>query len=707
MANIIYDVETGPNYFISGNLNTADMMIDIFGFFCDEEFEEPLPFCYSSDHIFRLRFPADPKRISDPKLPLSIYGVEYFNNNKLSDNFIQLGNDSSFQSGHKRTDQHYWGGTINLRIDDFENYNAKNAWFIGFNNSTYDDYLQYDFYRALNEIRFGLFSVYDFIQSQYTKSHSMIEKGIYKGDVVEKSIDLKKVARTDKSLKLIGCTLNYFQIMDFPVDPHKRINVEQLNKLLTYLVYDLEITYLMFDKMKPSLKLRKEISLKYKLNVMSMDNTGIGITLFEKFYAEFTNRTVLDLKFISRKTVHPRKIKLKEILFPFVELFPTKTSKFIKELSDIMVDCSKDKITFELPSFIYGGHTYNIGGGGLHSVDSPGTFISDHNWEYTDCDVTSYYPNLIISYKLHPPQLDDNFWKLIDKLTQDRVAAKKRGDKVTSDSLKETILSIFGKLGEKTNWFYSPETFLKITVNGQLALLLLITRLVDAGFEVISANTDGIITKVNISRKKYYHDICEQWEKDIKVNLEYTVYQVYARTTVNSYVAYEMGTGTRKTKNEFIEDDNIVKNDDAKIIPKALNEYVLQKYVLRNNHFSVVDYIKNTTDITLFMYGKKPASSDWSNYGISPKGNRIKLSKTLRFAVVKKSFPARWRIVKIKKGKTGKESKQSYIANEYLGIANRFDDVTAPKLSDISYDFYISSVMEKINLIESNLNRLF
>ena len=111
-----------------------------------------------------------------------------------------------------------------------------------------------------------------------------------------------------------------------------------------------------------------------------------------------------------------------------------------------------------------------------------------------DCDVASYYPSIILNQGLCPANIGENFLRVYKKIVDERLKAKKEGDKVVSESLKIVINGSFGKFGSKFSALYAPEMLLQVTLTGQLALLMLIEKLENADIKVISANTDGVVS---------------------------------------------------------------------------------------------------------------------------------------------------------------------------------------------------------------------
>jgi hypothetical protein len=171
-----------------------------------------------------------------------------------------------------------------------------------------------------------------------------------------------------------------------------------------------------------------------------------------------------------------------------------------------------------------------------------------------DRDVTSYYPFIILNQGLYPKHLGQGFLKVYRGIVDERVAAKKRGDKATADSLKITVNGSFGKFGNLHSILYSPDLVIQTTITGQLALLMVIERLELAGFSVVSANTDGIVTRVPKSRYAEFEAIFKQWEAETNFGTEETQYMALCSRDVNSYVAI---------KKKFDEEKKVWLNEPA------------------------------------------------------------------------------------------------------------------------------------------------
>ncbi|MGP1666124.1 MAG: hypothetical protein ACTS5I_09500, partial [Rhodanobacter sp.] len=205
-----------------------------------------------------------------------------------------------------------------------------------------------------------------------------------------------------------------------------------------------------------------------------------------------------------------------------------------------------------------------MGIGGLHSTEKSQSVVSDARHFLVDRDVASYYPAIILLLKLFPKHLGEAFLRVYQGIVTKRLKGKsltkelkKLGDMDGSklwagitQTLKIVINGSFGKLGSKWSKLYSPDLMIQVTITGQLALLMLIEMLEDAGLSVVSANTDGVVIYGERSQYNDMENVVCDWEMETGFETEETPYKgIYSRD-VNSYIAIKPD-GECKTKGEF------------------------------------------------------------------------------------------------------------------------------------------------------------
>ena len=213
-----------------------------------------------------------------------------------------------------------------------------------------------------------------------------------------------------------------------------------------------------------------------------------------------------------------------------------------------------------------GVSTYKFGMGGLHSQEKAVHWHSAMGFEIEDDDVESYYPTLILMMGMYPESIGLAFLQIYREIYDARVAAKHKaaacktaGDKegakhwkTIADGLKIVLNGTFGKLGSKYSILFAPEQMIQVTLTGQLALLMLIEALEDALIPVVSANTDGIVTRVPDGMQWMKNRIIADWQQTTGLKTERTNYAAIYMQSVNSYVAFKKD-GEVKTKGFFAE----------------------------------------------------------------------------------------------------------------------------------------------------------
>jgi hypothetical protein len=194
-----------------------------------------------------------------------------------------------------------------------------------------------------------------------------------------------------------------------------------------------------------------------------------------------------------------------------------------------------------------GRGVYKMGIGGLHSNEKCTVHHARPGLRIVDRDVTSYYPSLIINAGICPPAYGNAFQSVYLSLLERRVAAKREGNKVINEALKIVLNGTFGKLGSMYSMMYAPDQMIAVTLTGQIALLMLIESFDVHGFEVVSANTDGVVTLVPDDRRDFFEALTAAWEMTTGFNTEETEYAHLYSKDVNNYIAIKP-SGEQKLK---------------------------------------------------------------------------------------------------------------------------------------------------------------
>lgn len=371
-------------------------------------------------------------------------------------------------------------------------------------------------------------------------------------------IDLMEVAPLDGSLKKYAGRLHAKRMQELPYDPNSDLTYEETIDVKHYCGNDLDNTGLIKDGLKDQLKLRKALGEKYQLNLMSKSDAQIAEAVISKEVGKLLNKKVKKPKLpddYACQFKDPGFIKFNrpELQEAYQKIL---NSKFYLDGGGspmwpaglgVQEKNKSGKYVWTLKLKI-GETVYKLGMGGIHSNEKSAAFYSDDEYILLDRDVASYYPRIVLNQRLYPKHLTEAFLTVYQWLVDSRLAAKKAGDNVGADSGKIIINGSFGKLGSKYSVLYSPDLMLQVTLSGQLCLLMLIEMLEDAKIGVVSANTDGIVSKVKRNERQKFEAIVKYWEGITNFETEETGYQALYSKDVNNYVAvkYKEDGATKK-----------------------------------------------------------------------------------------------------------------------------------------------------------------
>lgn len=437
-----------------------------------------------------------------------------------------------------------------------------------------------------------IFNISNYIIENNSKSWQTLQKfGLFKPDSF-KHFDIQEPSPGVKiSLKMYGARLNSKTLQDLPIEPGQSLSNEDMENIKLYCLNDLNTTIDLYRSIEDRIKLRVEMSEKYNIDLLSKSDAQIAEAVIKE---ELTN---IDPYIVLYAPKYLKNATFKYEVPSFIK-FKTEELKLILEQIEDYDFKLDDKGSIILPSDLkkakikLGKTIYQLGIGGIHSTEKSQVIIPKNNQLLIDQDVASYYPSIILNQKLYPKHLTSDFLTVYKEIVDERLKAKREGNKIVNESLKIVINGSFGKFGNKYSVLYSPDLMIAVTLTGQLALLMLIEELELNGISVVSANTDGFVSLMNKDLYKKYQNICFDWALLTGFELEETKYKALYSRDVNNYLAI---TEAGKTKGKGIFTiDSIAKNPSADICIEAVISY------LKDNK-NISDTIKNCTDLTKFL----------------------------------------------------------------------------------------------------------
>lgn len=367
-------------------------------------------------------------------------------------------------------------------------------------------------------------------------------------------IDMIEVVPGMVSLKVYMGRLHCRKMQDLPIEHDALITPEQRAIIVDYNDNDLDGTAALFRKFVKQIDLRVRMSAEYGVDLRSKSDAQIAEAVIRK---RLSDQGV--------EVVKPG-VKARAFKFRFPNFLRSAGSivqgliDLVRE-SDFIVDAGgyvKMPEQLVKAKIKIGNSVYRMGIGGLHSSEKSQAVVSDDEYLVIDRDVASYYPAIIINTSLYPWHLGRAFLDVYRSIRDERIVAKRAGNKSTADTLKIVLNGSFGKFGNPWSILYSPNLLVQTTVTGQLALLMLIEWIEGevTGASVVSANTDGIVIRCHRDYYDLLDALIKKWEEVTSFETEETRYRALYSRDVNSYIALKEGGGV-KLKGAYAEPEPV------------------------------------------------------------------------------------------------------------------------------------------------------
>lgn len=487
-----------------------------------------------------------------------------------------------------------------------------------------------------------------------------------------------------------------------------------------------EIVRLYIDE----IKLRYSLKKAYGIDCLSSSRSNIADRLFVKFYSEFSG--LAPSQWRGQKTERTS-MSFKRVIFPFIEFKTPELKAMLADMKRVVVHgIGKDAFIKEIK---LGNLTYTIATGGLHSQDRPRELrsklilgnhlstgdekrtnlaiaagaagdiwsdgnITDDSYVYIHWDISSFYPSIMSVYDIAPAHINQQvFTKLVTWLKDTRVAAKHSKEPlvngipkgIVAQALKIVINSIYGKLGYELGDICDKLAVLRVTINGQLMIMMLCEELETNGIEVVSANTDGIVVKLYKSKKDTFDKISEHWKDLTKLSADSEEYDCYINSNINNYVDRQL-TGKVEYKgalNPFMYLVDLSKGYSMPIVAQAAVNYFLDDKPIMNSLY-------DATNILDFCITQNVGRQFHVEYTEGNSVKRTVLQRYVRFYVANDGG-----IIEKVRDDTGARSK---LASGYrVKVLNTLDDKRI-EYRNINYNYYYQEVMKIVNPIKLGID---
>lgn len=386
------------------------------------------------------------------------------------------------------------------------------------------------------------------------------------------SFDLMDDCQVGLSLKAIEAHLG-IPIEETEVDFNitHRLSEKELQETIYYCKYDVDATEKLYHL--------RQAYLKNKVTL------GKARNLTDRQAMYMTNAKLTSVYLKAQKPEKPwndeRNYQYPEKLLR--QYIPQGVFDFFDRMKDDRIP--NDELFSSKLEIMVGVCPCTIAYGGIHGAIP--TYVEEATETRTirNKDVASYYPRLMTLMGYCSRNMPSP--KMFEDTLEERVAAKKAGDKATANALKLVLNTTYGAMlngkdGTAFNDLYDPLMGRSVCISGQLFLLELSEHLIAEcpTLKIIQLNTDGIMVSFDHEDEAKYQEITQEWQDRTGFELEEDFIRKIVQKDVNNYVEVPADGGEPKVKGGQLVRGiapagafNI--NNNAVVVARAIKQYFI------------------------------------------------------------------------------------------------------------------------------------
>lgn len=386
------------------------------------------------------------------------------------------------------------------------------------------------------------------------------------------SFDLMDDCQVGLSLKAIEAHLG-IPIEETEVDFNitHRLSEKELQETIYYCKYDVDATEKLYHL--------RQAYLKNKVTL------GKARNLTDRQAMYMTNAKLTSVYLKAQKPEKPwndeRNYQYPEKLLR--QYIPQEVLDFFDRMKDDRIP--NDELFSSKLEIMVGVCPCTIAYGGIHGAIP--TYVEEATETRTirNKDVASYYPHLMTLMGYCSRNMPSP--KMFEDTLEERVAAKKAGDKATANALKLVLNTTYGAMlngkdGTAFNDLYDPLMGRSVCISGQLFLLELSEHLIAEcpTLKIIQLNTDGIMVSFDHEDEAKYQEITQEWQDRTGFELEEDFIRKIVQKDVNNYVEVPADGGEPKVKGGQLVRGiapagafNI--NNNAVVVARAIKQYFI------------------------------------------------------------------------------------------------------------------------------------
>ena len=502
------------------------------------------------------------------------------------------------------------------------------------------------------------------------------------------AIDIKYLHRFHKrnlSLRYAGANINSSQL--YQLIP-KSFDDNYIQDSLHSCMIDVNIIYNILEYSIGMIKARRDLSKDYKMYLLDNSASRIADKILKSEYIYKStypvDKRLFDTVVRNNDNDFKKSIKIRDLIDSRIYFDKYNLNEFIEDLKKNNL---ADKYEYSIK---IGDTIYRFKSGGLHSINEPQIFESDKENVYINIDASSFYATLLTELKITPANLDKEIFinTIKDILTSRN---KNSNDEEKSKLYKDILTSIIGKFISTNSWLYDPRSYYKITINGQLIMLMLVSLLEENNLKVVYCNTDELVIKVPRNKVSFFTDLINAFRKNntnIMFKIMFCEKFIVKESTNTLRIFYG---GKVKRTGTFDYSLWVTKKLNAPIISKALEQILLYGT-------DIDDFFERNNNIYDYCY----------SVNIN-KGQTIKTTGVYSGKVVKEALKNDFARYYITNGNgcsliLDDVGKETVVSKNKVKIAN---NIYTSYVNDIDFDYYKKEVKKILELFKIKQLKLF
>ena len=369
------------------------------------------------------------------------------------------------------------------------------AIYIGFNSKAYDQYIMKAVCGGCEPYEIKELNDY-LIEGHNGWEHPLMQQIRYWFN----NVDIRDDTQQGLSLKAIEGHLGMSvqeSTVDFNID--HPLTEDELQETIFYCKHDVEATAELVRKRKSYLQNKLHLGrIKHLSDAKSLSMTNAKLTACY-LDAQRPNRPWTD----EREYQYPTNL--------LREYIPQEVFDFFDRMHDPTIP---DDVLFKskLKQDVYGCPTV-LAYGGIHGAIPFYEETETEDRIIRNYDVASYYPHLMTICGYTSRNIPDP--QIYADMLEERMKAKKAGDKATANALKLVANTTYGAMLNQYNDLFDPLMGRSVCVTGQLFLLELSRHLCEdcPTLKVVQLNTDGIMVSFDKTDYPAVQAIVTEWQE--------------------------------------------------------------------------------------------------------------------------------------------------------------------------------------------------